>query len=224
MLTLLLAALASANLALAEETPATGPVDVGVLKNSDIRVVQKVLYTKEDRLELGVSLGVMPFDGFTVAPAVLASGTLHLSEQIGVELQVGGGYGLKNGNYTELEKATVAFEAYRYLASVEADLQWTPIYAKMNLGNGTILHHDVYLLAGVGATLEQSVFPSAEITVAPTLPVGIGTRIFLNPNTALKFELRDNLMAEYRAQSQTWAFKQNVAVSAGLSFFGKAKN
>ncbi|MDP2306817.1 MAG: outer membrane beta-barrel domain-containing protein [Pseudomonadota bacterium] len=225
MLTLLLASLALAPLVLAEAPPVTGPVDVGVLKNSDIRVVQKVLYTKEDRLELGVSLGVMPFDGYTVAPAVLGSGTMHLSEKVGVELQVGGGYGLKNGVYTQLESATygVAVEAYRYLASVEAALQYTPIYAKMNLGNGTILHHDVYGLVGVGGTLEQSVFPSAEITIAPTLPIGIGTRIFVGPNTALKFELRDNVMAEYRAQSKTWGLKQNVAISAGLSFFGTAK-
>lgn len=221
MLTLLLA-----SLALAETPPVPGPVDVGVLKNSDIRVVQKVLYTKEDRLELGVSVGVMPFDGYTIAPAVLGSGTLHLSEKVGVELQLGGGYGLKNGVYTQLESATygVAVEAYRYLASAEAGLQYTPIYAKMNLGNGTILHHDVYGIVGVGATLEQSVFPSAELTVAPTLPIGIGTRIFVGPSTALKFELRNNVMAEYRAQSQTWALKQNVAISAGLSFFGTASN
>ncbi len=230
MLSMLLASLAFATFALAApdstEGAATGPVDVGVLKNSDIRVVQKVLYTKEDRLELGLRLGVMPFDGYTVAPQVLGSATMHLSEKVGVELQVGGGYGLKNGVYTELESATygVAVEAYRYLAGVEADLQWTPIYAKMNLGNGTILHHDVYFLLGVGATLEQSLFPAGNVTVAPTLPIGVGARVFIGPNTALRVELRDGLMAEYRAQSLTWGFKQNVAVSAGLSFFGKAKN
>ncbi|MDP2311777.1 MAG: outer membrane beta-barrel domain-containing protein [Pseudomonadota bacterium] len=222
MLTLLLASLAFAE----TPPPATGPVDVGVLRNSDIRVVQKVLYTKEDRMELGVSLGVMPFDGYTIAPQVLGTLALHPSEQLGLEVQVGGGYGLKNSVYTQLESATygVAVEAYRYLASAEAAVQWTPIYAKMNLGNGTILHHDVYGLVGVGATLEQSVFPSAEIAIAPTLPIGIGTRIYVGPNTALKFELRDNVMAEYRAQSQTWGLKQNVSISAGLSFFGKAKN
>ncbi|MFN7146617.1 MAG: hypothetical protein ACK4YP_22780, partial [Myxococcota bacterium] len=75
----------------------------------------------------------------------------------------------------------------------------------------------------VGGTLEQSVFPSGEITVAPTVPLGIGARVFLNPDTALRVELRDNLMTEYRAQSQTWGFKQNAAVSVGLSFFGAKK-
>jgi outer membrane beta-barrel protein len=211
---------ALATLALAED-----PVDLGVLKNSDLRVVQKMLYVKEKRLELGAHLGVLPFDGFTVAPQLAATGTMHFSEQVGAELQVAGGYGIPTGRYTTLsgDLYGVAYEAYRYLASVEADLQYTPIYAKMNLGNGVILHHDVYVLAGVGATLEQSVLPSADITVAPTIPVGIGTRIFLGPSTALRFELRDNMLIESRKQSQTTAFKQNAAVTVGLSFFGAKK-
>ncbi|MFZ5477183.1 MAG: outer membrane beta-barrel domain-containing protein [Myxococcota bacterium] len=211
---------ALATLALAED-----PVDLGVLKNSDLRVVQKVLYTKEKRLELGAHLGVLPFDGFTVAPQLAATGTMHLTEQFGVEAQVAGGYGIPNARYTLLASDLygVAVEAYRYLASVQADLQYTPIYAKMNLGNGAILHHDVYVLVGVGATLEQSVLPSADLVFAPTIPVGIGTRVFLSQNTALRAELRDNLMIESRKQSATTAFKQNVAITVGLSFFGKAK-
>lgn len=215
MLSLLLA-----SIAFAEE-----PVDIGVLKNSDLRVVQKVLYPKEGRLELGASLGVLPFDPFTIAPQLAVSGTMHLSEKIGIEARLGGGYGLKTANYVDLEGPTygVAYEAYRYLASLEADLQWSPIYAKMNLGNGTILHHDVYVLAGAGATLEQSVFPSGEITVAPTFPIGVGARVFVKDNMAVRVELRDSLMAEYRVQSATWGFKQNAAVSVGLSFFGAAK-
>lgn len=215
MLTLL-----AASLALAEE-----PVDIGVLKNSDLRVVQKVLYTKEKRTEFGVSVGVLPFDPFTVAPQLTASGAMHLSEQVGLELRIGGGYGLKTGNYVELEGAAygVAYEAYRYLASLEADVQWSPIYAKMNLGNGTILHHDVYLLAGAGATLEQSVFPSGDISIAPTFPIGVGARVFVNPNMAVRVELRDSILAQYRVQSATWGLKQNGAVSVGLSFFGAKK-
>jgi outer membrane beta-barrel protein len=201
------------------------PVDLGVLKNSELRVVQKVLYPLAGRSEIDVALGVMPFDGFTVAPQVTGAYTQHLSEKVGVQVQVGGGYGLKTARYVLLESSTygVAVEAYRYLASLEAAAEYTPIYAKMNLGNGTILHHDVFFVLGAGATLEQSVFPSGEITVAPTFPVGIGTRVYVSPNMAIRAEFRDNLMYEYRAQSQTGAFKQNAAVSVGVALLGKAK-
>jgi outer membrane beta-barrel protein len=216
MLSLLLAS----QLALAED-----PVDLGVLKDSDLRVVQKMLYSKEGRLELGAHLGVMPFDVYTVAPQLAATATMHFSESMGAELQVGGGYGLKTARYVELEGPAygVAVEAYRYLGSVEADLQWSPIYAKMNLGKGRILHHDVYALAGLGATLEQSVFPSADLSLAPTVPIGVGMRVFTGRSSAVRLELRDNLMIEHHVQSQTTAFKQNVAVSAGYVFFGNKK-
>lgn len=212
-------------LLLAALAHAEDPVDLGVLQNSDLRVVQKVLYAKEKRIELGASVGVMPFDMYTVAPQLAGSATLHLSEKIGAEVQVGGGYGFKTTRYTELEGPVygVAVEAYRYLASVEADVQWSPIYAKLNLGRGVILHHDVYVLAGVGATLEQSVFPTGYMAIAPTVPIGIGTRIWVGPNTAVRAEFRDNLMFEHRQQSETTAFKQNAAVTVGISLFGKRK-
>jgi outer membrane beta-barrel protein len=209
-----------ASLAYAQDT-----VDIGVLQNSDIRVVQKILHTKEKRLELGATLGVMPFDGFTVAPTLHVSAATHLSEKIGIEGRVGGGYGLKTARYELLDSPTygVAVEAYRYLASAEADLQWTPIYAKMNLGNGLILHHDVYGLIGAGASLEQSVLEGGPFTVAPTFPVGLGARVFLNGNSAIKVEVRDDLLIESRAQSQTTGLKQNTSINVGISVFGKAK-
>lgn len=201
---------------LASAALAQDPVDIGVIKNEDIRVVQKVLYTKEDKLELGAHLGIMPFDGKTFSPQLALTGTKHFSEQAGVEVQVGGGYGFLTAEYKQDESVGLAREAYRYLASVEADFQYTPIYAKMNLGNRRILHNDVYILGGVGATLEQSVFPSADITIAPSFPIGLGTRVWVKDNLAVRAELRDSLMAEYRVQSLGWYFKQNTALTIGL--------
>jgi outer membrane beta-barrel protein len=221
----MLSFLLSATIAAAADAPAsTGPVDIGVLSDSDIRVVQKVLYTKADRTEIGAHLGVMPFDGFTFAPQLALTGAMHSSDTFGLEVQVGGGYGFKTARYALLESPSygVAVEAYRYLASATATAQWTPVYAKMNLG-GTIVHHDVYALAGGGVTLEQSVLPGGALTLAPTIPVGVGARLWVGKNTAVRLELRDNLMIEHRAQSQTTAFKQNVAVTAGISTLGKAK-
>lgn len=215
------------SVALAPSALAAEPVDIGVIKNEDVRVVQKLLYPKEDRTELGVSLGAMPFDGFTFAPQLGIVGVKHFSEFVAVEGQLGLGYGFKTARFNMLEGPAygVAVEAYRYLASVQADIQYTPIYAKLNLGGGRILHHDVYVLGGLGATLEQCVLPTDKpgeaFGVSPTVPLGIGTRVWLGPNLALRGELRDSLMVEQRAISDTWGFKQNVSVSLGLSMFSK---
>lgn len=212
--------LLSASLALAAD-----PVDVGVIKNSDIKVVQKVLYSKDGKLEIGAGLGGMPFDGFTFAPQLALSGATFFSDTVGVEVQVGGGYGFKTARYKTLEGPAygVAVEAYRYLASVEGDVQWSPIYAKMNLFGKRILHHEYYVLAGAGVTLEQSVLPEANIAIAPTLPIGVGVRVWAGKNLAIRGEIRDNLMIEHRAQTETTAFKQNVALTLGVGFFNGGK-
>lgn len=211
--------LLSASLALAAD-----PVDVGVIKNSDIKVVQRVLYTKDGKLEIGAGLGVMPFDGLTTAPMLALSGTMFLSETAGLEVQVAGGYGIPTERWVWLESFGVAVESYRYLSSVEADFQWSPIYAKMNLFGKKILHHEYYVLAGAGLTLEQSLIPNDEtdsypFALAPTVPIGLGTRVWIGDKLVIRAELRDNLMIERRTMSQTTAFKQNAAVTVGVGIF-----
>jgi len=101
---------------------AQSPVDIGVIKNEDVRVVQRVLYTKEGRTEIGGGIGIMPFDGKTFAPQGFFEVTRHFSEAMAVEAQLGGGYGLTTSQYHQDEAVGLAREAYRYLASVEADL------------------------------------------------------------------------------------------------------
>ncbi len=202
----------------------TGPVDVGALTASEIKVVQKSLYGMDDRTEMGAHLGVMPFDGFTLGTQLAGTYGKHSSDTFGWEVQVGAGYGFKTGHYSLLESPTygVAVEAYRYLASVQGTVEYAPIYAKMKAGD-TIVHHDVYVLGGAGLTIEQSVLPSGDLAFAPTIPLGVGARVWLKKDRALRLELRDNLMIERRVQTETTAFKQNAVLSVGYTKFSKAK-
>ena len=194
-------------------------LDIGVLKNSEVKVVQKMLYRKAGAFEMGGALGVMPFDAYTITPQLSVSATKHLSDTIGMELQIGGGYGLESATYADLAGPTygVAVEAYRYLASAEVDLQYTLAYAKMNFGGKKVVHYDVYLLGGAGVSLEQSMLPAADLSIAPTVPVGVGMRLFTSKTSLVRLELRDNAMRYYRVQSNTWGFKQDAVISLGLS-------
>jgi outer membrane beta-barrel protein len=204
----------------AREALAAETVDIGVLQDSELKVVQKQLYSRAGRAEVGAALGVIPFDAYTISPKVGVSGGFHITNGLGIELQAAGGYGLKTGVYNELAgpRYGVAVEAYRYLASAEAAVQLTPIYAKMNLGGKKVIHHDVYALVGGGVTMEQSVLPSADTVFAPTLPVGIGTRLYMGQSLVLRGELRDSVLYEYRKQSQSHGIKQNAAITLGVSF------
>ena len=211
--------------ALLTDAHAVDPVDIGVIRDEDITVVQKLLYPKEGRTEIGVHLGVMPFDAYLTTPNAQLSFGQHFNEKVALSLVAGGGWGFKTGIYKELESPAygVAPYAYRYLGSALAGLEWSPIYAKLNWNGGRVLHFDVYFAGRVGASVEQSVIPEGGMTIGPTVSPGIGGRFFLGKNTALKVEVRDDLILEYRKLLDAWDFKQNANVTVGLAFLSGVK-
>lgn len=196
-------------------------VDIGVIKNADVQVVQNVLYPKADSLEVGVHLGWMPFDPLVTTPNLKVSIDKHFSNEVALSVLLGGGYGLKTARYNELESPAygVAPYAYRYLGSALIGGSFAPIYGKFALGGKKVVHYDLYGAARLGATIEQSVIPGGGITAAPTLGLGIGARFFVNKGLAVRFEVSDDLLVEYRKLTSSWHFKQNGAVSLGVTFF-----
>jgi outer membrane beta-barrel protein len=217
---LVAASLATGSAASAQET-----LDIGVIRDSDLRVVQKMLYPKDGRLELSVAVGIMPFDAYLTTPNAQFTLASHMSESLAFGFVLGGGYGLKNGTYHELQSPTygVAPDAYRYLTAGLVGVEWSPIYAKMNLNGARIVHFDVFGTGRAGATLEQSVIPTGGMTVAPTVSLGLGTRFFTGARGALRVEIRDDMLVEHRNLTDSTHFKQNVDVTVGYSFLSPVK-
>lgn len=206
--------------ALAQET-----VDLGTLRNEEIEVVQKLLYPKEDHKEFALFLGVVAFDPFMIAPKLQFAGGYHLSETMSVEGQLGVGYGFGNSTYRELDSPAygVRPEAYRYLGEITGGITWSPIYAKMNWMGQRVIHHDVYIPAVAGVTIEQLAWGEKYIAVAPTVGVGLGTRVFRTDGGALRVEIRDDILVENRKQSNTIRIKQNVGIHVGYSILKKGE-
>jgi outer membrane beta-barrel protein len=198
-------------------------LELGTLTDDEINVVQRRLYPKSGRMELGAHLGVMPFDAFLVTPNAQLSLDLHLKEKLAFSVLAGGGYGLQNATSRQLQSPTygVVPFAYRYLASALAGVQWAPIYAKMNFDGARVVHFDVYFTARGGVTLGRSIVPDGSFSLGPTVSPGLGTRFFLGPKTTLRVELRDDILLERRALTDSWHIKQNAGVTVGLTFFGK---
>jgi outer membrane beta-barrel protein len=201
------------------------PVDLGLLRDSELSVVQKRLYSMEKRSELGVHVGLMPFDAYTVAPFARGSFTLHRTESFGLEVAAGAGYGFKNSAYRELEGPAygIAAEAYRYLGQVGVGIEYSPAYAKLNWRGKRVYHHNFYVLGGAGLTVEQSVLPAADLAMGPGGSLGVGLRVFHGKAGSIRLELRDDIFVQSRAQTATTALKQNVSLSVGLSRFGKER-
>lgn len=212
-------AVALPSIAQASET-----IDLGVIKQEDVRVVQKLLYPKSGRTEIGAHLGIMPFDAYVTTPNVQVSFNQHLSDTLSVSVVGGGGYSFKTSVYRKLESPSygVAPYAYRYLGSVLGGVEWAPIYAKMNV-NQRIIHFDAYLAGRAGVTIETSILPSGGTPIAPTLSPGLGMRLFLSPSMALRTEIRDDLMLQARTLTNSTAFKQNANVTLGITILTGGK-
>lgn len=221
------AALAAVGLALSAPAVAQdSPLDLGVLKQSDVKVVQKLLYGKEGRFEFGADLGWIPFDSYTTTPVVGVYGLKHFSEELGVEVAAHGGYSLENFTYKQLTSDAygIAPDAYGHIADVAADLQWSPIYAKMNWRGNKVLHHDVYGLVGGVLSVEKALMPDGDVAFSPGASVGLGMRFFLNQNSALRVQIRDDLLIQKRvktADTQGTFLKQNVLLTVGYSRLSK---
>jgi outer membrane beta-barrel protein len=203
---------------------ASETIDLGVIKQEDVKVVQKLLYPKAGRAEIGVHLGIMPFDAYVTSPNVQLSFNQHFTDQLSLSVVAGGGYSFKTSTYKKLESPAygVAPYAYRYLGSVLGGVEWAPIYAKMNV-NQRIVHFDAYLAARAGVTIETSILPSGGTPIAPTLSPGLGMRLFLSRSMALRTEIRDDLMLQARPLSNSTAFKQNANVTVGVTILTGGK-
>lgn len=208
--------------AAAQETP----LDLGLLKQSDVSVVQKMLYSKEGRFEYGAAAGWAPFDSYTTTPLLGVYGLKHFSEELGVEVAAHGGYSLKNFTYKQLESDAYGIQpdAYAHIADIGANVQWAPIYAKLNWRGNKVLHHDVYGLAGGVLAVEKAMMPDGSMAFSPGASVGIGMRFFLSPNSALRVQIRDDLLVQTRVKtqdSQGTFLKQNVLLTVGYSRLSK---
>ena len=204
------------------QATAQNTIDVGVIHDADVSVVQKLLYPKAGRQEYGAHLVVMPFDAYTFTPAAAITVAHHFREDMGVEALIIGGYGMKSATYRELESPPygVAPDAYGFLASTMVDFQWSPIYAKMNVAGKRIYHHDIFLTAGLGATMEQAIQPDSSKTISPTLGASIGFRVFTGKQLAMRLQIRDDLLIQKRTKTadiQGTFLKQNVSIVLGIS-------
>jgi len=204
------------------------PVDIGVIKDSDRSVVQKMLYTKEGRVELGAHLGWMPFDTFTTTPLVAVTGGYHLSEEWGAEVAFDYGFALENHSYRLLtsEAYGISPDAYGHMLGISAHALWSPIYAKFSWRGKKVIHHDVYALGGFASALEKALMPDATTAFSPGLGLGLGMRFYLNQDATLRVQVKDDLLIQNRVKtedSQSKFLKQNVALTVGYTRLLKGK-
>ena len=91
-----------------------------------------------------------------------------------------------------------------------ASMLWSPIHAKFKFTEQTIIHGDVFAIAGAGRTFHESV-------MGLTWEAGAGLKLYLAKYVSFRFDVRDFLLPqEVLGRGR---ITNNVTVLGGLSFW-----
>lgn len=135
-------------------------------------------------------VGTLPMDAFVKGLSFTGAYTLHFNELVAWEIgQFTYSYGLDTGLKEELANlpqpvGPTPFETTRYFIS--SNVMFKPIYGKLALLNSSIIHGELYLMAGVG-------YGWLTITSRPIVDAGVGLRLYAGDYLSFRFDIRDYL-------------------------------
>ena len=168
-------------------------------------------YVKQGRHELTLQGGYYVSDLLDGTFVVGGAYTYHITEDIGVEASVGFSRVRSSiAQQLERDRAVTVLPKQDRVYLVFTDLVWSPVHGKLRLFADSIIHFDLYGVAGVGVIDNSTSFGAAG-------QVGLGARIWLSPSWALRLDVRDQL---YRQQILAVnQFVQDISLTIGVSVF-----
>ena len=187
-----------------------------------VYVVQGKRFLTEGRFELTPQFALSVNDQFTAHTGLMISALYHLKENVAVEATAGaffwwdeGASGPRlGGRDTDLtvelrQKESLAPERvklYQFPYVAGANLQWSPLYGKVNVQDVVLGQFNLYLSVGVGvAGLQlEKLTPSPDpnnrfvelkgLPIALTTTFGGGLRFYFTDWLGVRVEVRDYVM------------------------------
>jgi outer membrane beta-barrel protein len=172
--------------------------------------VQRRDFLKKHRFELAAVGGYYSSDALSSTYTYGGALAYYPSEDFGLELLV---------TYTpikfRLEEPFSAFDQEQHFTPSSAlqgigSLLWSPIHAKFKFTDATIIHGDVFAMAGAGRTFHESV-------LGLTWEAGLGLKLYFSRFVTFRLEIRDFLIPQEvlgRGRSTN-----NLAVLGGFSLW-----
>jgi len=172
--------------------------------------VQRRDFLKKHRFELSGLGGFYASDALSSTYSYGGALSFYPSEDFGVELLV-----TRSPMQFRLEEAFTAFDQQTHFAESVAwqgifSLLWSPIHAKFKFSDTTIIHGDLFAVAGAGRTADPTV-------MGLTWEAGAGAKLYFNKYFSFRLDLRDFLLPqEVLGRGR---ITNNVTVLAGLSLW-----
>jgi outer membrane beta-barrel protein len=151
--------------------------------------VQRRDFLKKHRFEIGALGGWYASDALSSTYSYGGALAFYPSEDFGLEVLV-----TRTPMTFRLEEPFNAFDAERHFTpSVAyqgiASLLWSPIHAKFKFTEATIIHGDIFALAGAGRTFHESV-------LGLTWEAGFGLKLYFSRFVTFRLEVRDFLIPQ----------------------------
>jgi outer membrane beta-barrel protein len=172
--------------------------------------VQRRDFLKKHRFELSAVGGWYASDALSSTYSYGGALAFYPSEDFGLEVLVTRSpvqFRLEEpfGGFTQVHTFAPG-AAFQGIAS----LLWSPIHAKFKFSETSIIHGDVFAVAGAGRTFHESV-------MGLTWEAGVGLKLYLSKYVTFRFDVRDFLLPqEVLGRGR---ITNNVTALGGLSFW-----
>jgi outer membrane beta-barrel protein len=151
--------------------------------------VQRRDFLKKHRFELSGVGGYYASDALSSTYSYGGALAFYPSEDFGLEVLV-----TRSPVRFRLEEPFTAFDSEHHFTPANAwqgifSLLWSPIHAKFRFTEETIIHGDIFLLAGAGRTMHESV-------LGLTWEAGGGLKLYLWRYLAFRLDVRDFMLPQ----------------------------
>ena len=145
--------------------------------------------SRRHKFEIGALGGWYASDALSSTYSYGGAVAFYPSEDFGLEVLV-----TRTPIHFRLEEPFNAFDAERHFTPSVAyqaigSLLWSPIHAKFKFGESTIVHGDIFALAGAGRTFHESV-------LGLTWEAGFGLKLYFSRFVSFRLEIRDFLIPQ----------------------------
>lgn len=199
-----------------------------------IKTIQKKDFMKIGRFEATPSVGFVTNDPFLNRYIAGVRFGYHLTEIFALEAEVSYSPDLGETDWKPLttqlvNENNVSPDISKLTLVSNATFQFSPIYGKVALGGGNIIHFDIYGAFGMGVTQTRDdlkalqaegdpIAQATEIQLQPTTNFGGGVRVIFNETLAVRVDGRSLVYIE-TVNSTTLEMKNNFVLSGGVGFF-----
>lgn len=165
-------------------------------------------FGKGGRFEIAPTVALVANDPWTRGLIPEMALTWHMADANALELTFGYGVyfnkNLVNQVYRQTDHPPERIPRPRLFLT--GNYAFSPVYGKLSFLGELVVHHDLFVVAGGGAALDEIevirsdasgvVENSFTTVVSPVVDFGVGERFFLGPRVAIRFDLRPYVFFE----------------------------